>query len=284
MGKLKVMAVMLIVVLVGAGNLYAEDAKTPRDAADARGTTRGAQPVEDAQKPGGLASLAIYSDYLWRGIRLSDGIVLQPSVSTKYKGFGATVWANWDEKQNEMTETDALVNYTYDMNRYKLTAGYIYYSWRFKTGQPAGNLPGHTQEIFASVGYDAPLVSPKLTLYLDIENGDGAFLLLTLGRSFDMSKDMPFFGFPKGASVYVGGAASVNFGNKVVGGGDRFTNFHNGEIWVAGNLPLGANVALEPKIGYSFPLSDDAKDALHRVSFSRDDNKFYAGGTLTFRF
>jgi hypothetical protein len=37
----------------------------------------------------------LLSHYVWRGVRLSDGVVLQPSAGVETHGFGVNVWWNF---------------------------------------------------------------------------------------------------------------------------------------------------------------------------------------------
>ena len=57
------------------------------------------------------ASVAFLSKYVWRGWELSDdSIVIQPSMSVAYKGFGMNLWGNLDTDlygtTNKWNETD----------------------------------------------------------------------------------------------------------------------------------------------------------------------------------
>jgi hypothetical protein len=126
----------------------------------------------------GSASADIMSHYIWRGQRLSDDFVIQPSVGITYGGFGANIWANWDDTASSatdsgITETDYTLNYTFSKDKFGFDAGYIYYAF------PS---PGvDTQEIYLGVSYDT-ILSPSATLYYDFDEGDGAFLVLAIGH------------------------------------------------------------------------------------------------------
>jgi len=37
----------------------------------------------------------LLSHYVWRGLRLSDGVVLQPSAGVETHGFGVNLWWNF---------------------------------------------------------------------------------------------------------------------------------------------------------------------------------------------
>jgi len=44
----------------------------------------------------GSASVDVMSNYVWRGQKLSNSWVVQPSVAITYGVFGANLWANYD--------------------------------------------------------------------------------------------------------------------------------------------------------------------------------------------
>ena len=54
----------------------------------------------------GNASVSFMSNYVWRGQKLSDKAVLQPTVGISFKGFSANFWTNDDLDLKETTETD----------------------------------------------------------------------------------------------------------------------------------------------------------------------------------
>jgi hypothetical protein len=43
----------------------------------------------------GSATADLLSHFVWRGLRLSDGVVLQPSAGVETHGFGVNLWWNF---------------------------------------------------------------------------------------------------------------------------------------------------------------------------------------------
>lgn len=216
----------------------------------------------------GYASVDIMSNYVWRGQKLSDSWVIQPSVGITYGGFGANLWANYDTDLNEHNETDLTLNYNFIVDKFSFDAGYIYYA-----------LDGadDTQELYLSIGYDL-LLSPTLTLYYDFDEGNGAFIVTSIGHSFDLGKNIP---------LDVGASASYNINNKVMGvdeEGNDFSNFYNGELYASVTFPVTKAFSIAPKVAYSFPLSNDAKEAISSISYDGDKDIFYGGINLTLSF
>jgi hypothetical protein len=245
--------VMILILSASAVNLYAGE-----------------------QKVSGSASIDMMSNYVWRGQKVSNSWVLQPSVGISYGAFCANIWANYDsdskidegDDHGEFTETDLTLNYSYAIDKWNLAAGYIYY---------ALDGTNDTQEIYLSASYDI-LLSPTLTFYYDYDEGQGAFIIASIGHSFDLAKDI---------SLKLGASASFNIENKIMGTdseGNEFSNFYNGELTTSVSIPLTKALSVTPKAAYSFPLSNDAKEAIKNISDDGDKDIFYGGINLTLSF
>ena len=154
------------------------------------------------------------------------------------------------------------------MDKWTFGAGYIYY---------ALNAANDTQEVYLSASYDT-LLKPTLTAYYDFDEGNGAFIVASIGHSIEVAK---------GINLNLGASASYNINNKVMGfdkGGDDFSNFYNAELSSSLNIPVWKAITVTPKIAYSFPLSDDAKDAIKNISDDGDKDIFYGGVNVTLSF
>ena len=242
-----------LTLLVSVGALYAEEPKTS-----------------------GYASVDVMSNYVWRGQKLSNSVVVQPSVGITYGVFGANIWANYDsdskidegDGHGEFNETDLTLSYTRSMDKWTFGAGYIYY---------ALNNANDTQELYLSAAYDI-LLKPTLAVYYDFDEGNGAFLVASVGHSFEVAK---------GINWNIGASASYNINNKVMGfdeDGDDFSNFYNAELSTSLNIPVWKAISITPKFAYSFPLSNDAEDALEKISDDGDKDIFYGGVNITLSF
>jgi len=219
----------------------------------------------------GTASVGFFSNYVWRGQKLSNSYVIQPSIGITYKGFGANIWSNIDSDYDdkvEHTETDFTVDYSFSIEKFSFDVGYIYYG-----------LEGaeDTQEFYLSAGYDM-LLNPTVTIYYDFDEGEGGFIVASVSHSFELTSDI---------SLDLGASASYNLRNKVMGydsNGDEFSNFYNGELSASMGIPVTEAITIEPVVSYSFPLSNDAEDALRAISDDGDDDILYGGLTITLSF
>ena len=228
------------------------------------------------QNVSGSISVDVMSNYVWRGQKLSNSWVVQPSVSINYGSFSSNIWANYDtdsmidegDGHGEITETDITANYNFSFDKLTIGIGYIYY---------ALNSASDTQEIYVSASYDI-LPHPSLTFYYDYDEGKGTFIVASIKHSFDLAKDIP---------LELGASASFNIEDKVMGTdseGDEFTNFYNSELKASVSIPLTKGLSVTPKVAYSFPLSNDAEEAIKNISDDGDKDIFYGGLNLTLCF
>jgi hypothetical protein len=227
-------------------------------------------------KVSGTASVDILSNYVWRGQKLSDSWVIQPSVGITYDNFGANIWANYDsdskidegDGHGEISETDLTLNYSFSVEKWNFSAGYIYYAF---------SGANDTQEVYLSTSYST-LLNPTLTIYYDYDEGNGAFVIAAISHSFEVFK---------GSSLKLGASASYNINNKVMGfdeNGDDFSNFYNGELSAGLSIPITKAISITPKVAYSFPLSDDAEEAIKGISDDGDKDILYGGINVTLSF
>jgi hypothetical protein len=222
-----------------------------------------------AAETSGSASVDFMSNYVWRGQKLSNSMVIQPSTGITYGAFGANLWANYDSGTKEHNETDLTLNYANAVDKFSYDVGYIYYALEGSEND--------TQEVYVTVGYDV-ILSPSLTVYYDFDEGDGAFIVASVGHTFEL---------PRKLSVDVGASVSYDAGNSVMGtdsDGDDINAFYNGEISASLMIPVTDAVSVGPMIAYSFPLSNDADDAIEAISDDGDSHIVYGGINVSLSF
>jgi uncharacterized protein (TIGR02001 family) len=164
--------------------------------------------AEDKPSLSTSVSAAFMSKYIWRGQLLNDDYVMQPSVGLSYGGLSASLWGNVDmtdyhDNNWEFTEYDWTVGYADKvpgLDFLKYSVGAIYYHLSSTTVS--------TTEVYGGLGLDVPL-SPTVTLYRDIDEGDCTYVALSVSHSIEkiceLSSDMPV-----GMSM----SASVGWGNE----------------------------------------------------------------------
>jgi uncharacterized protein (TIGR02001 family) len=214
------------------------------------------------------ASLGVYSNYVWRGQTLSDGVVAQPTVGISYKGFGANLWSNYDGDTEQMVETDFTLNYAGSAGKLGYDVGFIYYGL---------DTVKDTHELYLGLSYDV-LLSPSATLYWDTDQGDGGFLVLAIGHSFPVTETI---------SIDLGADVTANFDNAIMGAGEDgevFTGFYNADLTVATSIPFAGAWSVDALLAYSFPLSSDAEAAIAGASLDGEDSVFWGGLGVTLGF
>src|SRR4030066_1664945 len=89
--KISIVVLMILIGVGFSGNVYAAEPKVS-----------------------GNASVDVMSNYVWRGEKLTNSWVIQPSVGITYGRFGSNIWANYDsdskidegDEHGEFSETD----------------------------------------------------------------------------------------------------------------------------------------------------------------------------------
>jgi hypothetical protein len=216
--------------------------------------------------------LGVYSMYVWRGLRIVDGFVAQPTLDVSACGFALNVWANFDledtnGEQGKFTEVDLTGSYTFAIQRFDVTLGAVTYL--FPTGED------QTTELFAGVTLDVPL-SPTITVYQDIDAVEGTYIAL----SGSYTLEDPFcWGECRGVSPELD--ASIGWGSK-----DHNRAYYDSDTNGFADLTLGLIVpyrltrqaTVAASIHWSSLLDGALRDAV-----SHPDSLWF-GLSLTFSF
>jgi uncharacterized protein (TIGR02001 family) len=211
--------------------------------------------------------VSIYSAYVWRGIVINDEAVMQPALTVSKGGFSANVWGNFDftdsiGTEHEFSEIDITLSYTWEFEMFGLEIGYVEYLF------PNTSEEG-TREIFATCSVDI-LLSPTVTLYYDVDEIDGLYVLFSAGHSLEVTE---VIGLDLGAGV---GLANADYNDGYFGVDDgAFVDmvFSADLSWAATD-----NITLSGGIAYMALLDSSLKDA------SSDDDKFYGNVTFSYLF
>jgi len=219
----------------------------------------------------GEITVDIGNAYVWRGQRLSRGAVAQFVLAGEFRGFAASVWSNFDPSEyprgsgsrRTFTETDLSLSYGRPVGRGTLTGGFVYYSLR------GGR---DTSELFVGYELDLPL-RPSATLYVDADEGKGAFLILGADESLT---------FTRGVSLDLQVEVGFNLRNRVMGedaeGRPFSAPYHAGLSGLA-TIPIWRGLALTAGLGFSVPLSGRASEAIASASYS-ENTRSAAFGSL----
>lgn len=226
-----------------------------------------------ASVPSRAADASLGSDlssrYIWRGINLSGGPVLQPylDVAGLRVGpvpLGINVWANlnlddWDGRLQSGQFSEVDLTLTAELPR-GIKLGYIEYVFAIGgAGEPSRALEPSTRELFASWSHPMT-VRPAAAFYYDFGSIDSGFLLVSLARDQTLTKK---------AAVEIqaeAGYAGESFARYY--GGAKGGFYHYG---VSGRLviKLGEKGQLAGTVGFASSLDEEV--------LPRQDTRFFFG-------
>ncbi len=269
--------------------------------------------LAEEEKPTGDVSIAVMSQYFWRGYELSrNSIVVQPSITIAYKGFSANLWGNLDTKPyfggagtdpayaSQWNETDWTLSYTKTMGIVSAGVGYIYYSLgSFNKDAPDR---ADAQELFAAISLNT-LLTPTLTVYKEVSHYRNWYALFGLSHVIELNKMLSLklaasarylLSTYADSALFNAGACYggyPKFDGNALATNDQFKNFHDGSL--TASLPIKATgyVTITPTLSYIFPLSGDARDEMKGQGFKgtltpgdRDSSFLVGGVTASFTF
>lgn len=230
---------------------------------------------------GVTGTTAVYSKYMWRGFRLYDDYVVQPSINVNaFKGWNLNVWGSFDASHYQdapkANEVDTTLTYTHQFKDLKIgsmglrpisvTLGYIYYDFC-----AAGTF---SKESVLGFGYDT-LFSPSISWYHDHGRasqggGDGDYIVLNFAKSFDLVRAY-------GVTFDFSGHAGYNKHLGIRGEG--------GDVLLSSGftVPLTKSLKFSPTVNWNAPFGGLAKDENDDGDIKRKP-EFFWGTTLTYNF
>jgi hypothetical protein len=91
---------------------------------------------ETEKKISGGASIDFVSKYIWRGIPLSDGPVLQSDGWIKAYGAQVLLWGNLDLSEGSLNEIDLQTSYHYQWKNLSVEPTLLFYFFHGQGGEP----------------------------------------------------------------------------------------------------------------------------------------------------
>ncbi len=188
--------VATVLLLFASGIAYAQGTATPPNSSTAPATEVSAtdqkEPAEQKAEPewrwrflSAGADVNETSAFVWRGWVLHDGACLQPDVWVQIADFTVTSWLNMRHRGGgdvHFNEHDLTVDYSHDVGRLTLSAGWTNYRYFGLEG-------GHTNEFYVGARADV-LFQPGVQVYQDVEQGDGTYVSLSAGHEFPIGKQL----------------------------------------------------------------------------------------------
>ena len=136
------------------------------------------------------ASVDWVTSYVWRGMRLTNNPVIQPSVTVSAYGISLNAWGSIDvtdvNEENgadyRLQEVDYTASYSYaPVEGLDLTGGFAWYAF---SGFDS------TGEVFATATLSKVLLSPSLSAYYDVNEADGFYLNAGVEHEFEITQKL----------------------------------------------------------------------------------------------
>lgn len=128
------------------------------------------------------AGVDLVTDYIWRGMTLSDKSNYQPWLNWNSGNWSGSFWGSYDtSKTNYVTdfdadwfEVDTSVAYTWKQEKSSFELGFIHYAYHDDFFD--------TNEIYGKYSWDAQF-NPVFSVYYDFDFNEGAYFSLDLSKS-----------------------------------------------------------------------------------------------------
>lgn len=258
----------------------------------------GASETTSEDKVTGEVAASVLSAYIWRGQELTrHSAVIQPSITTSYKGFTVNAWGNLDtdpysagneDYSSNFTETDVTLSYSKKFGMVQAGVGYIYYGL---SGAAHGGIDlKDSQEVFVSLGLDT-ILAPTLTVYKEIEHYRQWYVALGVSHTFALHEKVGLKLAAQASYLKSEDAATYpEYDGDALATDDEFNNFHDGMISISLPVAVTGHLTITPTATYVFPLSGNAKDEMKGRGLQgtkpseRDGSFLYGGVNLSFTF
>lgn len=217
------------------------------------------------------AAIDVNSAYVWRGVTVNEGMVLQPSIDVAAEnGFSVNVWGNldiddgdgkWDD--GEFSEVDLTATYAFKLGAVDASVGAIEYTF------PNGG--DSTTELFAGLGYDLGNgFSLSGKLYYDCDLINDFYITAGLGYSYSINEKTTL-GL-SGLISYAGEDMAAAYGGGTDSGFFNYLLTASIKYKVTDAFGIGANINLTDS------MDDDA------LTDAAVDRTVFGGVSLTYTF
>jgi hypothetical protein len=245
--------------------------------------------VEEVDTVQVTAEVALMSAYVWRGQVLNSDFVAQPQITIVKGDFSFNVWGNYDlvenvnGNENEFSELDVTLAYSLpvDLNQMAFDVGLIGYTFE-------NNAPGAddtTWELFGSatvLSWD--WIIPSLTVFTDIDNGDGVYALFDVVFPYEVSEYLTIEG---GVSMGYGSTSYNDYywDNSFVDGNGRKTKdagINDYNIYFNASYEIAENLTASLNVTYTTLEGGEIKDA--GDDLYEDDDQLFGGVNVAYDF
>jgi hypothetical protein len=151
------------------------------------------------------ADLGLYSSYVWRGLSLTNKPVAQPDLYVTFPAGKASItvagWANidlgqYDDPNNDISESGGVSSFNfaefdpyaeigYPIGKATLTGGVTGYFYPNEAGLTSDF---NTWEVYGKLSFDEVVLSPKISVWYDIDKIDGLYAEAALSHSLALGE------------------------------------------------------------------------------------------------
>ena len=244
--------------------------------------------LEEVDEDVGLSievSMDVLSDYVWRGTICNGNPVWQPSATIGYDtgDFGslsANVWSSYDLTHRRGTATnsrracglqeiDYTISYAYSLGPVEFEVGHLWYTYPNNNG-------ASDQELYATVSYDNPIVTPSASVfwnYSDSAGTDVSAVYFSFGLKHDFNPIDELTITPK---------AEVGFGDHAYTDSAGGTELTDQTLGVAARYAITDWVSVGAQLNYTWTPSRTLR---HEGYMGEDKHQLLWGGVnVTFSF
>ena len=235
--------------------------------------------------------VALVSSYVWRGQVLNNDMVMQPQITASHAGFSVNIWGNYDfgknysGNQNDFSEMDVSLAYDIplDLNDVVFSVGLINYNFpNTPSATTSDGVANSTTELFGSATLLTlrDYVIPSVTIYGDIDEADGTYILFNIVAPYQVSDYLSVeAGFSAGwgntsYNDYYWGTVANGFSQDE--GWNDYNFYGNASYEILENLTASLNLTYTMVEGGSIK---SAANTLYEAN-----NKFWGGVNIAYDF
>jgi hypothetical protein len=226
----------------------------------------GAAGLQAADRPGVNVEASAYNQYVWRGMVITDGPVLQTSTTAGYRAFHLNLFTNTDlgsvnGRRGKFSEVDYDMGYDYSAEKMTLSGGAIRYTF---PNTPYASMT----ELYGGASFAVPL-RPSVKAYVGVGAISGTYVTCDFSHAFTLLKPRPNVTWSAEVTAGLGAGSSGynqrNFGPR----GAAMVDFHPA---FSAPVKVGSRVRITPRIGYASMV-----DRALRCSGTAKAHNFFAG-------
>ncbi len=244
-----------------------------------------------ASQPEVTVEAALVSSHVWRGQVLNNDFVLQPQVTLSQYGVSINVWGNYDLGKNyqgtssDFSEIDFSLAYTLplDINDIAFDFGMIGYHFPANGTDNTGS--ASTTELFgkATVLSFKDYVIPSVTMFGDIDEADGVYILFDLVAPYQVSDYLSVEG---GVSAGWGNTSYNDhyFNNAPLLGGSSTQDAGWNDYNFYGNVSYEIMENLTASVSLQYTMLEGGSIRSAADEIYEADNKFFGGVNIAYDF